>query len=129
MLQKLKDFVAGLTEEETPAVTATATQPAAPAPDPTPSGGATPAASTPTASVPPPAESPATGTSTTETPPIATAAETIIPPAGVTDPAKTTGGTVFDRLDRGEKVSSKEINDAWDDPNSDLKARLMKSGR
>ena len=62
-------------------------------------------------------------------PPVATAAETIIPPAGVVNPAATTGGTVFDRLDRGEKVSPKEINEAFDDPNSDLKARLMKSGR
>ena len=62
-------------------------------------------------------------------PPVATAAETIIPPAGAVNPAATTGGTVYDRLDRGEKVSAKEINDAFDDPESDLKSRLMKTGR
>ena len=48
--------------------------------------------------------------------PVATAAETIIPPAGVVNAPATTGGTVYDRLDRGEKVPAKEINEAFDDP-------------
>ena len=36
---------------------------------------------------------------------------------------------MYDRLDRGEKVTAKEINEAWDDPESGLQARLLKAGR
>ena len=104
--------------------------PAGPTPDPTQSGGATPAPVTQTVNVQQPAASPATPASTGEPAPVvATAAETIIPPAGVVDPTKTSGGTVYDRLDRGEKVDHAEINKDWDDPKSGLQARLMKAGR
>ena len=119
MLQKFKDFIAGLEKEETPAP-----QPEAPTPAP-----AAPAEANVTVKVETPAPAPAAPETPPETPPVATAKETIIPPADVADPAKTTGGTVYDRLDRGEKVSAKEINEAWDSPDSDLKARLMKVGR
>ena len=83
-----------------------------------------PVAVAPTPPVEPPAPAPAPAPV-----PVATAAETIIPPAGVVNAAATTGGTVYDRLDRGEKVPAKEINEAFDDPAGDLKARLMKAGR
>ena len=123
LLDSLKELIS---KEETPPAAPPVVPPAVPAVDPV----------VPTvvpAAVPPaPAGSPVEPTPVVPPVvpvPVATAAETIIPPAGVVDPTKTTGGTVFDRLDRGEKVSPKEINEAFDDPNGDLKARLMKSGR
>ena len=119
LLDSLKELIS---KEETPPVApvvpvATETPPVVPvavtAPPPVPPP--------PPAPVPEPQPAPAVV--------VATAAETIIPPAGVVNASQTTGGTVYDRLDRGEKVTAKEINEAWDDPESGLQARLLKAGR
>ena len=116
----------GLEKEETPA----------PAPAPAP----VPAAPPPVVAIPAPAPMPmpeptplqpvaVAAAPAPEPPPVATAKETIIPPAGVVNAGQTPSGTVYDRLDRGEKLTAKEINAAWDDPESGLQARLLKAGR
>ena len=115
LLDSLKELIS---KEETPPVApvvpvATETPPVAPV----------------AVTAPPPVPPPAPVPIPEPVPAVATAAETIIPPAGVVNASQTTGGTVYDRLDRGEKVTAKEINEAWDDPESGLQARLLKAGR
>ena len=91
-VEGLKSLIATTEEPATPPAPVPA--PVAPAPDPTQSGTATPAPVTPVASAPPPAPTPATNPEPAPVV-IATAKETIIPPAGVVTSAVPTGEAMY----------------------------------